>query len=83
MGDKEPQTTATVSISFHKEITKGVEERQPGVKSYHAEQMDFRVLRGREEETRDVSVPRLSLLLKITGRETESQFWNRKLGSFF
>lgn len=60
-----------------------MEERQAGVKSYHAEQMDFRVLRGREEETRDVSVPRLSLLLKITGRETESQFWNRKLGSFF
>lgn len=53
------------------------------MKNHPGEQMSFRVLRGKEEETSDPSVPRLGVLLKMMVRETESQFWNRKLVTFF
>lgn len=57
--------------------------RQPSMKSHPGKKMGFRVLGGRGEETSDPSVARLGVLLKMMVRETESQFWNRKLVTFF
>lgn len=77
MGDKEPETKPlSKSHSKRKSREKGEPNGMASVKSHPVEPMGFRVLR-------DSSVSKLGPSLKMTVKETESQFWNRKLGTLF